>query len=144
MSKFNFRLDAALQWRSAQLKAQELQLQNLLREQAVVEQRLQALALDFERAAENAKSDTACGGASLAAYSRYRLSCMKLKASLTSRLDQVAAAIQNQKRAVMQSKRDYELLVKLEKREFQLWETERNRTIESNAAESFLIRWNRK
>lgn len=144
MSKFNFRLDAALQWRSAQLKTQEMQLQNLLREQAVVEQRLQALASDFERAAENAKSEVACGGASLAAYSRYRLSCMKLKANLTNRLDQLAAAIKNQQRAVVQSKRDHELLVKLEKREFQLWESELNRTMEMNAAEAFLIRWSRK
>ena len=144
MKKFSFRLDPALKWRSAQMKTQELLLQTLYRDQEIVQRQLQTLRAEYLRAEENARVNDSCGGDMLAALSRYRLSCMKVSANLTIRLNQLATAIERQRVALHNATRDYELLVKLEDREFRQWETDHNRRIESEASEAFLLRWQRK
>ena len=144
MKKFEFKLDSALRWRSAQMKAQDLYVQTLERDRTILEGQLRALNEDYARAEESARTGTNCGGDTLAALSRYRLSFLKLSANLSLRLNQLAATIEKQRIALLKVTRDYELLVKLEKQELRQWETESNRRDESDASEAFLIRWNRK
>ncbi len=144
MNKFNFKLDPALKWRSAQKKTQEVLLQTLYRDQELVGKQLLTLRAEYQRAEEAARVSASCGGDTLAALSRYRLACMKVSANLTMRFNQLAMSIEKQKSALRNATRDYELLVKLEDREFRQWETDHHRRVESDASEAFLMRWNRK
>jgi hypothetical protein len=144
MKQFSFKLDTALKWRSAQKKTQEVLLQTLYRDQELVGKQLLTLLAEYRRAEETARFSTSCGGATLAALSRYRLAYMKVSANLTMRFNQLAISIEKQKSALRNATRDYELLVKLEDREFRQWETDYHRRVESDAAEAFLMRWQRK
>jgi len=141
MKRFRFPLDSVLRWRETILEQEEAKLRRLFLE----EQRI-ALAIDqthaegvaAERAIRERREMVSTDLRSLAAF---RLHLEEKRKTLTQRKAQQAALIEQQRRAVLEAERRFQLLVKLKDRRASEWQYEAGRETEAFAQEAFLGRW---
>jgi flagellar export protein FliJ len=142
MKRFRFPLDSVLRWRETILEQEEAKLQRLFLE----EQRI-ALAIDETRA-EGVAAEQAIRGqremvsTDLRSLAAFRQHLEERRKTLMQRKQQQAALIEQQRHAVLEAERRFQLLVKLKERRASEWQYEAGRETETLAQEAFLGRWN--
>ena len=142
MKRFRFPLDSVLRWREMTLEQEEAKLQRLF----IEEQRI-TLAIDRTHA-EGAAAEQAIReqremvSTDLRSLAAFRLHVEERRKALTQRKAQQAALIEQQRRAVLEAERRFQLLVKLKDRRASEWQYEAGRETETFAQEAFLGRWN--
>ena len=142
MTRFRFPLDSVLRWRETILEKEEATLQRLFLE----DQRF-ALAIEQTRA-EGAAAEQAIRerremvSTDLQSLAAFRLHLEEKRKTLIQRKAQHAALIEQQRQAVLEAERRFQLLVKLKDRRASEWQYESGRETETFAQEAFLGRWN--
>ncbi|MGA3028591.1 MAG: hypothetical protein ABSF98_27920 [Bryobacteraceae bacterium] len=142
MKQFRFPLDSVLRWREMILEQEEEKLQRLFLE----EQRI-ALAIG-QTHAEGAAAEQAIReqrvmvSTDLRSLAAFRLRMEETRRSLTERKAQQTALIEQQRQAVLEAERRFQLLVKLKDRRASEWQYEAGREMETFTQEAFLGRWN--
>lgn len=143
MTQFHFSLDKVLRWRALELAAQEVKLEQLLREQL----RLQTMRADLS--AEKSKLDRSLEtlpdlrGADLRAVSAHTYSLKRQADNLVKLVAKCERDLSEQKKVYRAAKQRYRLLEELRARKFEEWRQEQAREEETLATESFLATWNR-
>ena len=141
MKRFHFPLDSVLRWRETTLDQEESKLRRLF-----LEERRIALAI-AQTHAEGAAAEQAireqCEMVStdLQSLAAFRLHVEERRKTLTERKAQHAVLIEQQRRAVLEAERRFQLLVKLKGRRAAEWQYEAGRETETFAQEAFLGRW---
>jgi hypothetical protein len=143
MKKFVFRPARVLDWRSAQARIEEANLERIYAERRAIDQRAQSLAQqqhEAQTALVAAKSVSAGDLAALDTFHRFatgefiRLETMRFECD-----KRVAAQIG----VVAAKRRDVRLLERLKEKEQASWTRQFDREMEAQAGESYLARWNR-
>jgi len=143
VTQFHFSLDKVLRWRALELAAQEVKLEQLLREQL----RLQTMRADLS--AEKSKLDRSLEtlpdlrGADLRAVSAHTYSLKRQADNLVKLVAKCERDLSEQKKVYRAAKQRYRLLEELRARKFEEWRQEQAREEETLATESFLATWNR-
>lgn len=143
MTQFHFSLDKVLRWRALELAAEEVKLEQLLREQL----RLQTMRADLS--AEKSKLDRSLDtlpnlrGADLRAVSAHTFSLKRQADNLAKLVAKCERDLAEQKKVYRAVKQRYRLLEELRARKFEEWRQEQAREQETLATESFLATWNR-
>lgn len=143
MTQFHFSLDKVLRWRALELAAEEVKLEQLLREQL----RLQTMRADLS--AEKSKLDRSLDtlpdlrGADLRAVSAHSYSLKRQADNMVKLVAKCERDLSEQKKVFRAAKQRYRLLEELRARKFEEWRQEQAREQETLATESFLAVWNR-
>jgi flagellar export protein FliJ len=143
VTQFHFSLEKVLRWRALELAAQEVKLEQLLREQL----RLQTMRADLS--AEKSKLDRSLDtlpdlrGADLRAVSAHSYSLKRQADNLVKLVAKCERDLSEQKKVYRAAKQRYRLLEELRARKFEEWRQEQAREEETLATESFLATWNR-
>ncbi len=143
MKKFHFSLERVRQWRDKQVALEASRLERLFAEKVSIEDQrrhLEAEALESATAVKTARSITAAELARADDFNRYVISQRPV---LAAKLGNCESRIVQQQRTVMEARRQFELLEKLKNTQWQKWNTELSREIETQAGEAFLAKWSR-
>ncbi len=141
MTRFRFRLESVLAWRTAELHSEELRLRQLLETRAGVEREMAAVEsarLEAERLVRTADGVTA---ADLWALSSYRGVSRSRSAVLAARLRECQAAATAQREHIAAARRRARLLERLRERRLEEWKYLESREMEQFAADAYLARW---
>jgi flagellar biosynthesis chaperone FliJ len=141
MKQFRFPLDSVLHWREMTVEQEEAKLRGLLLED-------QRIALAIEQTwAEGAAAERAIReqreimSTDLRSLGAFRLRLEEKRRTLHQQKAQQAALIDQQRRAVLEAQRRFQLLVKLRARRESEWQYEAGRETETFSQEAFLGRW---
>ena len=141
MRRFAFSLETALRWRLTKLETEEANLRGLLVELADLEQS----ARDLERSGINQREHVQSGEASpaeregLADYLHWSAAeRTRLLAAATDCRTRIAG----QRSALLEARRNYELLAKLKSQRRHEWDLAFAKELDEMASEACLSRWN--
>lgn len=141
MKHFQFRLQAALDWRSRRKEIELAGLQVLLEELSGTDAALQRIAEGAVEAQNETYSVDRIAPGALAALERHRYHLQRERARVLERRAKCEKQIEAQRERLIEAERAVRLLEKLKERRLAEWNIEANKELESLAAESFLARW---
>jgi hypothetical protein len=143
MNSFRFPLQRVLDWRLAQLELEEARFKQQLATLA---------ALDRERAGWEAAGIKAeiqvrdwnpVAGHDLTALDNFRLNVKEREKEIDGRRLDCQRELAARQSAMLEARRRYRLLERLEERRLAEWQAARDHELEVMAAESFLAKWHR-
>ena len=141
MKKFAFTLERALDWRSAQARVEEANLERLQSElQAIVARQDGILRGTVECTSLVFQSDVV-PGVELAALDVFRNAARAENQRLDRARSQCQRRIAAQVNQVAERRRAARLLERLKERQWQAWKLEVDRDAEREANDQFLARW---
>jgi flagellar export protein FliJ len=142
MKRFRFPLDTVLRWRETTLEQEEAKLQRLFLEQQRIALAIEQTRADGVAAEQAIRERREMVSTDLRSLAAFRLHLEDRRKTLTQRKAEQAALIEQQRQAVLEAERRFQLLVKLRDRRASEWQYEAGRETEALAQESFLGRWN--
>jgi flagellar export protein FliJ len=142
MKRFDFPLERVREWREKQVAVEEAKLERLFAElSAIAAARAE---LDAEQA-RNEQLVVQAGGVTasdLQALDGFRRYVKAERGRIETLRADCSKRIEQQRAAILEARRRYELLGRLKQRSLRLWTAEMNRELEANAAEAYLAKWN--
>jgi flagellar export protein FliJ len=140
MKTFVFPLDKVMAFRKQQWEAEAAVLESLLSNR----KHLQEQRVQISTALEKAKQDLIVGGTipseRLAEFCLGQQGSLEAINQLERALNQLRTKIEQQQRAVVSARRNYELVARLREKRLAEWQREVNREEEAAATEGFLAR----
>jgi flagellar export protein FliJ len=143
MSKFKFKLAPIVSWKSALISQEERELEALRNEFRVLTEQIQALDTERQSTETTLLSQPCTTGSSLSSFARYRLACHAAGVALCARANDLKLRIEAQTARLTSTRRERELMERLKDRQSEAWRVDNNRKMDSEAGDSFLVRWNR-
>ena len=141
MKRFRFPLDAVLRWRESALEQEESKLQSLFAEERRILGAIEKTRAEGIEAEQSIRAQREMVSTDLRSFAAFRLHLeQRLKTLAQRRADQMAL-IEQQRRAVLEAERRFQLMVKLRNRRLAEWQYEIGRENEAFAQEAFLGRW---
>jgi len=144
MKRFEFSLERVRRWRAEQASLEELKLAQLRAECARLAQEQHNLELEAARAASAVLSQPEIEADQLTSLENYRRYVKRKISELRSREIQTEARIVEQRQRVLEARRRFELLDRLESDAWQEWVAAANKEQEQIAGELFLAQAARK
>ncbi len=140
MKRFQFPLDRVRRWRSEQASLEELKLQQLRAESA----RLTSARIEVEaegaRSARQVLSQPSIDALQLTSLESYALHLRRRVYQLANLERQAEAKVGEQRQRVMEARRQFELLNRLQQKAWQEWLAASNKEQEDLASELFLAK----
>ncbi|MEO7144960.1 MAG: hypothetical protein ABI165_15795, partial [Bryobacteraceae bacterium] len=143
MKKFNFPLDRILQYRGNQVQLEESKLERLFATRGGIELRRRQLHLQRAENETALFASPSIASSELAALDQFRQFVDAQDHIMDRQLVQCDARIAAQRTRVLEARRQHQLLEKLRDKRAAHWQSECDRELEQQAAESFLAQWNR-
>ena len=140
MNAFRFPLQRVLDWRRNELDLAELKFQRLTAEVAAVGQAVAELETAGIRAEILVRDWSPVCGRDLAALGSFRLHLRKKNAELAARLVECEGRLAAGRSEMLEARRRFRLLDRLQQRRFEAWRLARDKELEELAAESYLAR----
>lgn len=139
MTKFKFRLEAALRFRHMRVEAETAKLQQLLGQQKRLENSLVNLKSERTEAAAFVHSAANPAGQDLRALSLFTLGLEARTRTVKEALAQVSELAEEQRKRLLEAERDERSLSKLRTKRFEEWRLQSEREIEASAQELWLF-----
>lgn len=139
MTKFKFRLEAALRLRHLRVEAETSRLQGLIAQQQRLEQSLATLRAERLEASSFVHTVRDPAAQDLRALSLFTVGLEARARTLVESIDNMALQVQAQKERLLGAERDEMALVKLRDKRFTEWQVKTEREIESAAQELWLF-----
>jgi len=141
MKRFHFPLDAVLRWRETALEQEEQKLQGLIAEEQHILLTIAQTRAEGVTAERSIREQRVMVSTDLRSLAAFRLHLEQRLKTLAQRRADQAALIEQQRRAVLEAERRFELMVKLRTRRLAEWQYEATRENEAFSQEAFLGRW---
>lgn len=141
MKRFQFRLQAALDWRSRQKEIEQARLQTLFDELHGIDAALHRIAEGAEEAQAEIYGSREIVAGALVALERHRYHLQRERARVLELRADCEARVAAQRKRLIEAERGVRLLEKLKERRLAEWTMEVNKELETVASESFLARW---
>lgn len=138
MKKFEFRLEAALRWRNAQLQLERGKLQKLLSEEQRAKRDLQSVFAERAAVISTLTALERLQSSDLRAVSAYSMGADMRAHALREEITRLAGSIQQQREYLMQAERKVRLLERLRDNRYAEWKREFDKEIELISEESWL------
>lgn len=143
MSKFKFKLAPIVSWKSALISQEERELEALRNELKALTEQIQALDKERQSTEVTLLGQPCTTGSSLSSFARYRLACHAAGAALCANANDLKLRIEAQTARLNKVRRERELMERLKDRQSEAWRLDNNRKLDSEAGDSFLVRWTR-
>ena len=141
MKRFRFPLDSVLRWRESALEQEEQKLQSLRAEEQRILRAIEQARSEGIAAEQSIRERREIVSTDLRSLAAFRLHLeQRLKTLAQRRIDQ-AGLVEQQRRAVLEAERRFQLMVKLRERRLAEWQYEAARENETFSQETFLGRW---
>lgn len=144
MKKFAFTLDRALAWRQTQTRLEEATLARLHAELRTLDLRCAALDNSVQDARAKLLAAPSATPAEIGALEHFRSSASAQTRYLLQSRRSLEDQVVRQNQAVLERRREAQLLEQLRERRRQSWQTASAREIDQQAEESFLARFARR
>jgi flagellar export protein FliJ len=141
MKRFRFPLETVLRWRETALAQEQAKLQGLLAEERHILRTIEQTRAEGVAAERSIRERREMFSTDLRSLAAFRLHLEQRLKTLAQRRTDQAALIEQQRRAVMEAERRFQLLTKLKDRRMAEWQYESGRENEAFAQEAFLGRW---
>lgn len=141
MKRFEFSLEKATRFRSAQLRMEEARYAMLLSNEAQLEQRILALHSSHEEQRVTVSRGLELDGAQLGRLHEYGEFVTLEISRMQRERDAVRTEIENQFGRVAIARQRVELLEKLRGKELERWKAHSFKELQAAAEESFAARW---
>ena len=142
MKRFQFPLERVREWREKQVAVEEAKLQRLFREMSAISDARAELDAELEGNEQMLLHDPGVSALDLRALDAFRRYAKAERARIENLRADCARRIEEQRAAIMEARRRYQLLDRLKQRNLRLWTADMNRELEANAAEAYLAKWN--
>jgi len=143
VKKLSFRLQRVLDWRAAQVRVEEVQLSRLREALQAVDGEIASVQRASAAAQREILAARSASGAELALLNQFREHSTLRTRQLAQRRAAAQQAIDRQMEVVTERRRQARLLERLRERRVQEWRTASEHETEADAAEGYLLRWNR-
>ena len=143
MKRFSFPLDRIMHFREAQVATEKQKLMLLNQQLARITETINQLRASRTTAEETLAFSDRIRGLDLNVLSAYRAAVGQREQALLRTWAEIESRIIEQRRQVVQIRRQHRLLEKLRARRLSEWVGEANRETEQLTAECFLSGWNR-
>lgn len=140
MKRFHFPLERVRRWRQDQADLEEFKLQQLFGERNGLMERRQLLLTQAETSERAVLSSESVEAQELAALESYRQHVAQRKAAIEREQGRVEQRIADQRHAVVEAQRRFELLDRLQHKAFLSWTAARDKEEEELAAELYLAK----
>jgi flagellar export protein FliJ len=144
MKKFRFPLEQVRAWRRFCWDCEEQKLEKFMRELRVLERQQLELHDEAEQGARRIVTQMEVCSTDFESLDHLRKYVSEEDRRLTSKREELKAAIAQQRRSALDARRQYEAVEKLRERQYQSWEHEVARDEESRIGELTLSRWKRR
>ncbi|MBV9506676.1 MAG: hypothetical protein JO323_16915 [Acidobacteriia bacterium] len=138
MTTFRFRLEKVLAWRHTQLELEEAKYQQQTRVVAELDRQNAQWDAVKQGAEVQVRGWVPLLGGDLASLEDFRSHVRAQKKQLTLRITEERRRLEAQQRAVLEARRQCELLERLKQRRLEEWQAAANKEIEELGAESYL------
>ncbi len=139
MTKFKFRLEAALRFRHMRVDAESAKLQQLLGQQKRLENSLAGLQSERTSAAAFVHSVANPAAQDLRALSLFTIGLEARSRTVKEALAEMTELVEEQKKRLLEAERDARSLSKLRAKRFEEWRLHAEREIEATAQELWLF-----
>jgi len=143
MKKFRFPLDKLLRYRRSRLAERQAELEKLLAGRAQVERCLAALEQEEQLVMDSLRRMPVLGADDLASADQFRRYAVAESARLLREVSEFASRIEAARQAVVDARREVEILERLRERRLNAWRQEVDRETEQQIAELVVARWRR-
>ncbi len=143
MKKFRFPLDRLLNYRRSRLSEQQAALDRLLAGKTALEARRAALEREERLVMDALRRMPVLGAENLLAADGFRRFAALESARLLEEIRQFASRIEAQRAAVVEARREVEVLERLREKRLNAWRQEVDRETEQQIAELVIARWRR-
>jgi len=137
MKRFQFSLERVLKYRRSQADLEQARLAALEAELTKIHEQIQSLANSFKHAV----STVAPHPADRAELGRYRMIIESQTAKLQHNLIAKQSQIDTQRAAYLKAKQAAEVLDKVKARQYDAWQRDLQKELDSLAMDSYLARW---
>jgi len=141
MKRFRFPLDSVLRWRESAREQEEAKLQNLLAEEQRILRAIEQARAEGAAAERSIREQRQMVSTDLRSLAAFRLHLEQRLKTLAQRRADQTTLIEQQRRAVLEAERRFQLMVKLRNRRLSEWQYEASRENEAFSQEAFLGRW---
>lgn len=141
MKKFRFPLERLLNYRRAQLAAEQAKLEKILAEQRALRERREALELEDRTIRDNLRRLPELTSTELEAAASFRRYAEEESVRLLSAEGELASRLERQREALLAARRAVEVLERLRERKRESWRHELDREMEAQVAELVVARW---
>lgn len=141
MKKFRFALDKLRQLREARLESERVRLNGLLAERREVERRRAELEEEEMQAMGEVRLKHVVEAQELTALDCFRRFARVERGRLQSALAALDGRIEQQRRTLLEARRQVEALNSLRERKLEAWRREMDRETENAIAELVIARW---
>lgn len=142
MKRFDFPLERVREWREKQVAVEEAKLERLFRELEAITAARAELEAEQARNEQMVVQSAGVTASDLQALDGFRRYVKAERARIENLRADCNKRIEEQRAAILEARRRYELLARLKQRSLRLWTAEMNRELEANAAEAYLAKWN--
>lgn len=139
MTKFNFRLEAALRLRHMRVESETARLQDLFTQRKRLEQSLTSIREERTEASAFVQAAQPPSAGDLRALSLFTLGLEARTKTVREGLSRSERSITEQKQRLMKAEQDERALSKLRAKRFAEWESQAQREIETTAQELWLL-----
>lgn len=139
MTKFNFRLEAALRLRHMRVEAETARLQDLFTQRKRLEQSLTSIGEERVLASVFVQAAQPPSAGDLRALSLFTLGLEARTKTVREGLSRAEKSIAEQKQRLTRAQQDERALSKLREKRFAEWESQARREIEATAQELWLF-----
>jgi len=143
MTGFRFPLKRVLDWRRTQLELEEARYKQQTAELAALNRARAEMEAAGIRAEVQVREWNPVAGRDLAALGAFRQKVKSREAEVALRRVECARRLDEQQKVMLEARRRYRLLEKLEERRLTEWREARDRELDDLAAESYLAKWAR-
>ncbi len=141
MRKFRFPLDKLLSYRRGRLSEQQATLDRLLAGKAALEARRAAIEREERLVMDALRRMMILGAENLLAVDGFRRFAALESARLVEEIRQFASRIEAQRAAVVEARREVEVLERFREKRLNAWRQEVDRETERQVAELVIARW---
>ena len=143
MKAFHFSLQRVLEWRELQMRREEEKLSTLQNQLAEVLHRENALAVAQLNAEMKLLGQASVEGSEFRALAAFQLRIRGEKISLLASRRNIEEQIAEQRKRLLQARKDCKILDNLKDRRKKAWTYLSDRELENTAAESYISSWAR-
>jgi hypothetical protein len=144
MTKFQFPLQKALDWRRTQLELAQARLEQQLAELAGIDRERAELDAMGQRTEAEVRQFTLIEGGDLSALGSFRLRVKAHGQALAAKRAECQKELAARQTAMLEVRRRCRLLDRLKERRLTEWESEAGKELDQLAADSYLAQWARR
>jgi hypothetical protein len=143
VKKFSFGLERVRAWRAEQVETEKLKLRRLFDERHALEAAGALLDRELAEAEKNVRSQVHLDAQQLCSLDAFKLYVKSEKSRLVARIAECDHRIAAQRQRLLDVRRQFRLLERMKRREWDDWNRALTREIDELAAEVHLSQWER-